>query len=162
MTIKEIIHELASFFQFFQKEIKVKKDYRAFVGNVKRLMETPWPKELSLAEKETLTKTEEFLNNWSDDYPAVFLKKSDLTNLQERFKKWKKKVQSSPLPNKKPTPSSKIDWDNLGAKAEKLEEGIKWIDWYKNNKTWLKGLGIALILLLAWLVIRAIKEDFTK
>ena len=41
MTIKEIIHELASFFQFFQKEIKVKKDYRAFVGNVKRLMETP-------------------------------------------------------------------------------------------------------------------------
>jgi len=125
MTSKEIIHELAS---FFQNSNKIKKDYLAFIGNTKRLMETPLPQELSPTERETLTKIEEFLNNWSDDYPAVFLKKSDLTNLQEKFKKWSKKVQILPLPNKKPTPTSKIDWDNLGAKAEKLEEGIKWID----------------------------------
>jgi hypothetical protein len=38
MTTKEIIRELSS---FFQKDSKVKKDYRAFVGNAKRLMETP-------------------------------------------------------------------------------------------------------------------------
>ena len=125
-------------------------------------MESPLPTGLTPTEQETLTKTEEFLTNWSDDYPAVFLKKSDLTNLQEKFAKWKQKVQTSPLPNKKPTPSPKIDWDNLGTKDEKLEEGIKWIDWYSHNKTWLKGLGITLILLLAWLVLRAIKEEITK
>jgi len=159
MTNQEILQELAS---FFHKTTKIKKDYRAFVGNTKRLMESPLPQELSSTEQEILTKTEEFLNNWSDDYPAVFLKKSDLTNLQEKFAKWKQKVHTSSLPNKKPTPSSKIDWDNLGAKAEKLEEGIKWIDWYNHNKTWLKGLGIALVLLLTWLVIRAIKEEITK
>jgi len=159
MTSKEILQELAS---FFQKTHKIKKDYRSFIGNTKRLMESPLPQELSLHEKETLTKTEEFLNNWSDNYPAVFLKKSDLTNLQEKFKKWHQKVQTSPLPNKKPTPSSKIDWDNLSDKAEKLEEGTKWIDWYNHNKTWLKGLGIVLLLLLAWLVIRAIKEEIMK
>lgn len=159
MTSKEIIQELTS---FFQKAHKVKKDYRSFIGNTKRLMETPWPQELSSTEWETLTKTEEFLNNWSDDYPTVLLKSSDLTNLQEKFKKWHQKVQTSPLPNKKPAPSSKIDWDNLGAKAEKLEEGMKWIDWYNHNKTWLKGVGITLILLLFWLAIRAIKEEFAK
>lgn len=120
MTSK-IIQELAS---FFQKTTKIKKDYRAFVGNTKRLLESPLPTGLTPTEQETLTKTKELLNNWSDDYPAVFLKKSDLTNLQEKFRNWKQKVQTS-LPNKKPAPSSKIDWDNLGAKAEKLEEGIK-------------------------------------
>ena len=83
-------------------------------------MESPLPKELSPTERETLTKTKEFLNNWSDDYPVVFLKKSDLTNLQEKFTKWKQKVHTSPLFfNKKPT--SQIDWDNLSDKADKLE-----------------------------------------
>jgi len=157
MTSKEILQELAS---FFQKTTKIKKDYRSFIGNTKRLMESPFPQELSPNEKETLTKTEEFLTNWSDDYPSVFLKKSDLTNLQEKLAKWKRKVHASPLPNKKP--SQKIDWDNLSDKAEKLEEGIKWVNWYNHNKTWLKGLGMTLILLLAWLVIRAIKEEITK
>jgi len=157
MTSQEILQELTS---FFHKTTKIKKDYRSFIGNIKRLLESPLPKELSPTEQETLTKTEEFLSNWSDNYPSVFLKKSDLTNLQEKFAKWKQKVQSSPLPNKKP--SSKIDWGNLSDKADKLEEGIKCIDWYNHNKTWLKGLGITLILLLAWLVIRAIKEEIMK
>ena len=117
MTNKEIIQELAT---FFHKTTKIKKDYRAFIGNTKRLTKSPLPKELSPTEQETLTKTEEFLSNWSDDYPAVFLKKSDLTNLQEKFAKWKQKVHTSPLFfNKKPT--SQIDWDNLSDKADKLE-----------------------------------------
>ena len=84
MTSQEILQELTS---FFHKTTKIKKDYRSFIGNIKRLLESPLPKELSPTEQETLTKTEEFLSNWSDNYPSVFLKKSDLTNLQEKFAK---------------------------------------------------------------------------
>jgi len=60
MTSKEILQELAS---FFQKTTKIKKDYRAFVGNTKRLLESPLPTGLTPTEQETLTKTEEFLTN---------------------------------------------------------------------------------------------------
>ena len=37
-------------------------------------------------------------------------------------------------------PVKKIDWDNVSDKADKLEEGLKLIDWYRQNKTWPKGL----------------------
>jgi hypothetical protein len=60
MTSKEILQELAS---FFQKTTKIKKDYRAFVGNTRRLAETSPPQKLSPTEQETLIKTEQFLNN---------------------------------------------------------------------------------------------------
>jgi transposase len=59
MTIRqEILQEIQT---FLQKESKQKKDYRTFVGNLKRLKDTPRLQNLTSQELTTCQQVQEFL-----------------------------------------------------------------------------------------------------
>jgi hypothetical protein len=86
MTIRQEI--LQAIQEFLTKEAKTKKDYRTFLGNCKRLCETPRIKDLSQEELTICQQTQVFLQNWQDNYfehPTVLTKEKDLELTRERF-----------------------------------------------------------------------------
>lgn len=139
-------------------------EYRSFFGNVRGSLEWVKRKELNEEELTIINQIATLLTDWETNYTnklgiTLEILKTLNNELNELLTKF---AESKPKSQEIKPPKDNSLFDKVNERLEQAEKGFKWIDWYENNKTMLKGIGIIFIFLFAWLVIRAIKETFTK